>query len=163
MALLAFKLKLIPIIQEIVPYINKYGTQYVSHLPNNLMLQVANIVSILTLAFIALYFIVSIFLIIARCRFVKFNSFKTAFQFKEIIRDISEIGWGKYLTYLVLIGIALFILSLIGLFLMNLGVMGIVFSFLIVFPFSVMFFYNSMALIYIEGENQKYLDENKHV
>ncbi len=87
-----------------------------------------------TIAVAIVGFLISIILTLAVVNMVAENRFKAVFDFKKVFELIKNIGWGKYISFLIVYTIIFQILSLIILLLtpyMQNGIIGFIASFLV--------------------------------
>ncbi len=74
-----------------------------------------------------------------------------AFRFGEILRIIGSIGWGKYIIwYIVLIVIAM-LFSVVGVLVQFIPILGALAYLLLIAPYTFIFQYRAIGLIYREG------------
>ncbi len=100
----------------------------------------------LIVAGVIVAFFVAIIAAVGIVHMIKFNSLGKAFSFSEILKIIGEIGWGKYVGWL----IVMFIIGLIVGGIASVPFIGWLIS-LIISPVYGVFAARSVALIYCEG------------
>jgi hypothetical protein len=87
------------------------------------------------------------------------SKIESAFKFGEIFNKISNIGWGNFLLWYIVIGIIYLIISVIGLVIMaffnliHLKIVGGVLYPLIIGSYMAIFIYRAVALFYISGDH----------
>lgn len=98
-------------------------------------------------------FIITIFQIIAIGRFVDNNSFKSAFQFKKIVKSIKNIGIRKYSMFFIILQLIYFIFELIirSIELVSSPIAIVVIS-LLILPFIALTSSRAIGLIYKESK-----------
>ncbi|MBC7118022.1 MAG: DUF4013 domain-containing protein [Methanobacteriaceae archaeon] len=81
--------------------------------------------SITRLLGIIIAIIFGLLLTIAIAHMAANDRFKAAFRFREILDVISEIGWGKYILWYIIVAIIVWIISFILNFIITLGYIGL--------------------------------------
>jgi len=89
------------------------------------------------LVFGATMFAVSIFGIMSIVHMTKQKSFKKAFAIKELINKIAQIGWPRYIVYLIYVYITIYVLSLFMLLPISRGIIALLISVVIFAALSV--------------------------
>lgn len=84
-----------------------------------------------------------------RANLAYYGSLGAAFNFSEIFNIISEIGWGSYLAWYVVVLIVQIFLYLFSLFLLQIPVIGSIISSIIVMPILLLFDARAIALRYV--------------
>jgi len=98
-------------------------------------------------------FIITIFQLIAIGRFANTNSFKSAFQFKEILKSIKNIGFGKYLIFFTILQIIYFMFELIMVTVEIISIpIAILVISLLILPFLALSSSRAIGLIYKESK-----------
>ncbi len=104
--------------------------------------------SITLLVAIVLFVIFGALEIIGECRLAESNSLSEGLNIKEVVSDISDIGLGNFVIWLVLFVIISLILAIIYGFISIIPFIGLIISSIIVSPFIAIFTSRSMGLIY---------------
>ncbi|MDR0911522.1 MAG: DUF4013 domain-containing protein [Methanobrevibacter sp.] len=86
-------------------------------------------------------------------RYADKGNFGSAFDFKQIFETISQIGWGKYIIWIITVIIIMAIIFFIGLIISLIPYVGVLLTALIIGSFSVIFFARSLGLIYNSKDN----------
>lgn len=103
--------------------------------------------ALLLIVGIVLAFVLLIFSVMGVAHMLKTNHFGKAFAFGEIKQTIDRIGWGRYISWL----LVLFLISLvIGAVVGAIPYIGWIIS-LIVAPFLTVFYFRSAGIMYSEG------------
>ncbi|HDN65063.1 MAG TPA: DUF4013 domain-containing protein [Methanosarcinales archaeon] len=74
-----------------------------------------------------------------------------AFRFGEILQIIGSIGWGKYITWYVLLTIVVLLCTVAGLLAGIIPIVGPLVYVLLIAPYALIFQYRAIGLIYREG------------
>jgi hypothetical protein len=82
-------------------------------------------------------FVVSIFAVMSIVHMFKQESFVKAFAIKELLNKISQIGWAKYIVFLVCVYVTIYVLSLVMLLPISHGIFGMLINGVIVAALSV--------------------------
>lgn len=131
----AYLLNFFNLINDGTSYFTTYGPNYLNYIPDDLKFNVGIVVLIMGFLTIVLFLIYLIFTFIVEARLAKYNKFKSAFQIREIINDISNIGWGKYLIWFFLFLIIVGILSAIYATICMFGVFGVIIASFFIYTF----------------------------
>lgn len=97
---------------------------------------------------IILFIIFGILNTIAECRLAISGNISDGLKIKEIIDDLSNIGWGNFIVWGIILIISLFIISLIYSFVAFIPIIGFFISLLLISPFMVMFTARATGLMY---------------
>lgn len=95
-----------------------------------------------------LFIIFGILCTIAECRLAINGSIYDGLKIKEIINDLSNIGWGNFIVWGIILLIILFIISIIYSFVAYIPIIGFFISLLLISPFMVMFIARATGLMY---------------
>jgi len=143
----AYALNLFGIISEFISYWNLYGSEYLNHVPPELMLDfglslliMSSLASILPIFFMFITYI-------AEMRLAKFNQLKAAFQIRSIYNDISKIGWGKYIAWFLILYVIIGIISVIYVIAIF-GIIGFVIASFFAYTYLQIFIARNKGLIY---------------
>ncbi|KZX13688.1 DUF4013 domain-containing protein [Methanobrevibacter filiformis] len=132
MVILISNLNFIQDYNSIMGYYTQYGLEYGAHTPNALLINFLTKFLEIIVVGIILLVIFLIPLLIGFCRLSKDNSVKSALQITEIIKDIKEIGWGRYIGYLIaigiIVGIIMFFVNIIIGYMSLMGILGLIIS-----------------------------------
>lgn len=109
------------------------------------------LIALLILVIIIICLIFAIFIYIAESRLAKYDSLSAAFQIKEILNDISNIGWGNYIIWFIILYLILGLLSLISDFFDFMGIIGFIIS-SVILAYIEIFRARNIGLIYRETE-----------
>jgi hypothetical protein len=71
-----------------------------------------------------------------------------AFQFSEILNIISQIGWGNYIIWYIVIGIISVIFGFVAGLLNIIPIIGTIIAILVIYPYLQLFAYRALALLY---------------
>ncbi len=107
--------------------------------------------SITILVFAILSIIFTIFSYIAEARLAETGSIGAALNISEIFGKISTIGWGKYIIFLIVTVIVLFIISIIAGIISLIPTIGMIISGTIIGSYTAIFISCSLGLIYREA------------
>ncbi|OPX59769.1 MAG: hypothetical protein A4E25_00961 [Methanobacterium sp. PtaB.Bin024] len=105
------------------------------------------LMAVIYIVLIIVAFIVGLFELMAIANMAYYNGdLEAAFRFREILEHISNIGWGKYIVTMIVIGIISGIGYLIGWLTMFIFI-GFILLPLIIMPYIMMFVYRAIALL----------------
>ena len=139
-------------IQVALIYLN-YGPEVISHISHLTSLDFnMDIAIIIAIIGFILFVLTTLFLFIAIARFAYTNKIKSSFYFKEIINDINNITWKKYLISDILFLIILIVLMIIATISIVIPFIGFIIFFLAILPFVTIFSGRTFGLIYKEGK-----------
>jgi len=97
--------------------------------------------------------IISLFQLIAIARFADTKNFKSSFNLKEIINDIKNIGWKRYVVFIICLYLIYFVISFFKAFLIAfLLILQIIFMYLIFYPYLIFISSRAVGLIYNESK-----------
>ncbi|MDR0912617.1 MAG: DUF4013 domain-containing protein [Methanobrevibacter sp.] len=156
----AIKMNIVEIFNKFLVYYNQYGVNFQNHIPEDFLLSVGFVFMKLFALVVVLIFIFKIVETIAICRLAKYNSFKSAFQLKQIFSDIGKISWRKYISFLILLFIFSYVFLIASALIMSTGVSGIVVSIFLVSTYSSLFNARASGLIYKERDNNELLNKD---
>lgn len=95
--------------------------------------------------------ILSLFQLIAIARFADKKDFKSSFNLKEIMGDIKNIGWKKYIIFIICLYGLYFLISFITTFLIVLPLfLQVILMYLIFYPYLIFISSRAVGLIYSE-------------
>ena len=97
---------------------------------------------------IILFIIFGILCTIAECRLAISGSISDGLKVKEIINDLSNIGWGNFIVWAIISIIILFVISIIYSVVAFIPIIGFLISLLLISPFMAMFTARAMGLMY---------------
>ncbi len=104
--------------------------------------------------FVILAIIFSLFAIVAKARLADTGKFGSIIEFKEIFNSISNIGWGNYIIWFILMLILVIIISFVAALILVIPIIGFVIYFLIAIPYLLIFSSRAVGLIYNESKEQ---------
>ena len=74
-----------------------------------------------------------------------------AFRFGEILRIIGSIGWGRYISWYIVLIIIEMLFSVVGMLIALIQILGALAYLLVIAPYTAIFQYRAIGLIYREG------------
>lgn len=104
--------------------------------------------SITVIVGIILAIIFSFFTIIGACRLADSGSLVDGLKINDVWKDISQIGWGNFIIWFIILVIITIILFIIGGFISIIPYLGIIITTLIIVPFINLFLARAMGLAY---------------
>ena len=126
-------------------------TTIIAAVPKSTMNTFTNALSITVTAGIILFIIFSFLAFTAQVRFAKTGSGTEGLRFREILRDISKVGFIKIIVTLIvtyIIALALvFVIGLIGL----IPYIGVFIGIFVGMPFVILYLYRSIGLLYADA------------
>lgn len=126
------------------------ATSALAAIPTETVTAFITTVAVIGIIGFILYVIFSLFEIISYGILAETESIGSALNIKDVSNRISEIGWGKYIVFIVAMIIVIFILSIIGCIVNLIPVVGIIISTTIVGSFGFLFVANAIGTIYRE-------------
>ncbi len=143
-----FALNLFELFDSLLFYVNNYGSNYMNYVPDDLLINFGTALLIIGIILMVLGILYIIIVYIAQARLAKYDSLKSAFQIREIFNDISKIGWGNYIVYLILLCIIIGIFSIIYAIISALGVFFFIVATFFIYTYLQFFVARSIGLIY---------------
>ncbi len=126
-------------------------TTIIASVPKSTMNTFTNALSITVTAGIILFIIFSFLAFTAQVRFAKTGSGTEGLRFREILRDISKVGFIKIIVTLIvtyIIALAMvFVIGLIGL----IPYIGVFIGIFVGMPFVILYLYRSIGLLYADA------------
>lgn len=144
----AFALNIFGLINRVLFYVNNYGADYANYMPDDLLISFGTGILIMGIIFFILCVLYSIIVFIAQSRLAKYDSLKSSFQIREIFNDISKIGWGNYIIWLVLLAIIVVIFAIIYATISVLGVIFFIIAAFFINTYLQIFIARNTGLIY---------------
>ena len=127
------------------------ATMIMSAIPKATMNTFTNALTISLIVGIILFIIFSLMSFTARVRFAKFGSGTEGLRFREILKDMSKVGFIKIIITLIVIYIIsfalIFVITLIGL----IPYIGVFIGIFVGLPFMVLFFYRAVGLLFADA------------
>ncbi len=121
-------------------------------IPQELLGKLFAAFSITVVIAVILFFIFSIFALVAQGRLAESGSLGEALKMGEVISKVGSIGWLKVIAFLILSAIIIFILGFIGSLITLIPFVGAIISALIIAPFIFLFQYYAIGLLYASEE-----------
>ncbi|MDR0900577.1 MAG: DUF4013 domain-containing protein [Methanobrevibacter sp.] len=115
--------------------------------------EVAATFLIVVIISLILFIIFTLLETVAVARLADKGNFGSAFAIKEVWRTISQIGWGRYIAWYILMIIISFIIMIIFGIVGLMPYFGLIIAYLIIFSFMAIFNARSLGLIYNEKDN----------
>lgn len=103
---------------------------------------------IMAIIIIVLFFFSITISYIAEARLAKYDKLKDALTIRGIFNDISKIGWGNYIVWLIAFLAIVGILSLIYVLIFSLGIIGLTLASFFIFTYLQMFVARNIGLLY---------------
>ncbi|WP_297898611.1 DUF4013 domain-containing protein [Methanobrevibacter sp.] len=121
---------------------NSMATMYMAN-TGYAMLIVNTVAAILSIIF-------SLFAFIAMARLAESGKLGSIIKFREIINNISNIGWGNYIIWFILLCIIIIVISFIAALIVFIPIIGLIVYLLIIPSFLTLFQARAIGLIYNE-------------
>jgi hypothetical protein len=101
--------------------------------------------------------IISFFIPVILANMAYYGELKYAFKFNELFQKMSEIGWVDYLIWYIVMLIIWTITATIAFFMIFPLIIGVLLVPLLIYPYIMLFFARSTALVYVYGGADDYL------
>lgn len=103
------------------------------------------ITAVITIIF---YIIFALFLTVAQCRLAKYDSIGEALSFGQVYSDMKEIGIVNLIVFVIILWIIAIIISIVGVFISAIPIVGIIISSLVINSFVLLFANRALGLLY---------------
>ncbi len=123
-------------------------------IPSNIVSSFMSSLMITILIGIILLIIFSIFEVIGNARLAETDSISAALNLKAVIEKINNIGWGRYLSFIILLILTSIGIGIIGGVILMIPVVGSLIEALVIQSLLLIFFARSIGLIYRNDEDQ---------
>jgi Protein of unknown function (DUF4013) len=100
--------------------------------------------------------IISFFIPVILANMAYYGELKYAFNFNKLFQKIAEIGWVDYLIWYVVMLIIWYVTATIAFFMIFPLIIGILLVPLVIYPYIMLFFARSTALLYVYGGLEDY-------
>ena len=114
------------------------------------------VISSLSIIGVILAIIISFLIPILLVNMAFFRELKYAFNFNKLFQKISEIGWVDYLIWYIVMLIIWYVTAIIAFLLIFPLIIGILLVPLVLYPYIMLFFARSTALVYVYGGIEDY-------
>jgi hypothetical protein len=101
--------------------------------------------------------IISFFIPVIMANMAYYGELKYAFKFNELFQKISEIGWVDYLIWFIVMVIIWTVTATVAFIMIFPLIIGVLLVPLVIYPYMMLFFARSTALIYVYGGADDYL------
>jgi hypothetical protein len=101
--------------------------------------------------------IISFFIPVIMANMAYYGELKYAFKFNELFQKISEIGWVDYLIWFIVMLIIWTVTATVAFIMIFPLIIGVLLVPLVIYPYMMLFFARSTALIYVYGGADDYL------
>lgn len=135
-------------IYKIIEYAVTNAHTTVATIPQNLLVNLGVEITTLTIVTLIIGIIYTIIITIAIGRLAETDSLKEAFNIKAIFNKIGEIGWGKYIVWLIILFIILMIIGAISGLLTAIPIIGMIISTFVITPYLYIFSSRALGLLY---------------
>ena len=102
--------------------------------------------------------IISFFIPIILANMANYGELKYAFKFDSLFQKISEIGWVDYLIWYIVMLIIWTLAATVAFFMIFPLIIGVLLVPLVIYPYIMLFFARSTALVYVYGGLEDYLE-----
>ena len=126
-------------------------TMIMAAIPKTTMNTFTNALTVTLIVAIILFIIFSLMSFTAMVRFAKTGSGTEGLRFREIIRDMSNVGFGKIIVTLIVIYIIAIALSLVIGLIGLIPYIGVFISIFVGVPFIILFLYRAIGLLYADA------------
>lgn len=127
------------------------ATVIMAAIPQTTINTFANALTITLIVAIILFIIFSLLAFTATVRLAKSGSITEGLRFGEILRDMSNIGFGKIILTLIVVYIITFVLAFVVGLIGMIPYIGVFIGMFIGVPFILLFFYRAIGLLYAEA------------
>jgi len=117
------------------------------------------LIGVTTIIGYILALIFALFAYMAVANMALYDEMEAAFRFSEILDRIKMIGWGKYIIWFIVMWVIGLIIGFVAGFLSIIPIVGIIISFLVIYPYFLMLFARSVGLIFVSSEDGRELTE----
>jgi Protein of unknown function (DUF4013) len=101
--------------------------------------------------------IISFFIPVILTNIAYYGELKYAFKFNELFQKMSEIGWVDYLIWYIVMLIIWTVTATVAFFMIFPLIIGVLLVPLVIYPYMMLFFARSTALVYLYGGADDYL------
>ena len=126
-------------------------TMIMAAIPKTTMNTFTNALTVTLIVAIILFIIFSLMSFTAMVRFAKTGSGTEGLRFREILRDMSNVGFGKIIVTLIVIYIVAIALSLVVGLIGLIPYIGVFISMFVGVPFIILFLYRAIGLLYADA------------
>jgi uncharacterized protein DUF4013 len=127
---------------------SNFGVAYLNYIFKVLFFDFVGICPFLLFLGIVFLFLFSFFFVIAESRLAMYGNLGSAFQIREILNDISKIGWKNYISWFIIFMMILSLLYLINGIIYFSGSIGVLISLVFIYNYILIFISRNIGLIY---------------